>query len=96
MTDTSNKAVLDVTQKIGPHLVPSGVKDGMQQYKLMIPKRVYADIQRIAAREHTSASDLIRRAVKLAVFLADLELEPGAEFIIRRPGQPDQRYLFLA
>ena len=84
-------AVQEVSRKLDRHVI----KDGMHQYKLVIPERVYAQIQRIAAREHTSASDLIRRSIKLGVIVADLELEPGAELIIRRPGHPDERVLFL-
>jgi len=88
-------AMSDAVQEVGQKLEGHVVKDGMQQYKLVIPKPLYAEIQRIAAREHTSASDLIRRPIKLGVIVAELELEPGAELIIRRPGHPDERVLFL-
>ena len=84
-------AVEEVSKKLKGHVV----KDGLHQYKLVIPNSLFAEIQRIAAREHTSASDLIRRSVKLGVIVADLELEPGTELIIRRPGHPDERVLFL-
>src|SRR2546421_8510670 len=70
-------------------------KVDLHHYKLALPEPLYDRLQRLARQENTSVVELIRRSIKLGLLVADIEMEPGAELILRRPGMPDQRLFFI-
>jgi hypothetical protein len=85
---------MESIQEIGDELQGYAVRTDMHQYKLTIPKYLFENLQRLAARENTTVLDLIRRFIKLGLKIVE-EQEEGSELIIRREDEEDEQILFL-
>ena len=58
-------------------------KNGIKRYNLALPEELYEELQRLADERQTTVVDLIRRFIKLGLFVTHLEASPDASLIIR-------------
>src|SRR5438445_5992244 len=68
----------------------------LYSYRLVVPENLFEKFRSLADREHTTVVDLIRRAMKMFLFFADVEEEygMGVELILRRQGEEDRIVVF--
>jgi len=66
----------------------------LKRYSLVIPEDLYAELQELAAGEHTAIQDIIRRSIRLGIYAAKIAEEAGASLVVEREGQPKERILF--
>ncbi len=85
-------------EEIASSLMPVVGPPELHKYPLVVPEYLFDKYQSVAEYHHTTVVDLIRRAMKLFLLFAEIELEieddTGVELIVRRPGKEDQVYVF--
>lgn len=63
---------------------PKGQKqDKLRRYQLALPETLYAEIQGIAEREHSTFQETIRRLLKYGMLVFNILSDPNAKLIIR-------------
>ena len=76
-----------------PRLV-KGSNHGVKRYNLALPEDLYAELQVLAEREHTTILDLIRRSIKLGLLAIDIQNDPNAKIVIHEGGQQRELLFF--
>jgi len=75
----------------GEELDPVLTQEGMAQYKLLFPRKMYTDLQQAARLEQVPVVDIVRRAVGLYInLLQERHRGHDVTLIIQVPGEPDR------
>lgn len=56
---------------------------GTRRYTLVFPEDLFSQVERLAATEHTTVVDLLRRSTKLGLLATDIQRTPGAALLVR-------------
>ncbi len=71
---------------------PSAKK--MRRYTLVLPDGLFAELEQVAERRHTTVVEVLRRFIKLGLIAERVETSPDSELILREGGV-EQRILLL-
>lgn len=65
----------------------------VKRYNLVLPENLYAEVQGLANKEHTTVIDLLRRFIKLGLFIT--RLDDSTTFIVRNEDGKEREILFF-
>jgi hypothetical protein len=69
---------------------------GLKRYNLVLPEKLFEDLQQLSDRRHTTVVELLRKFIKLGLAItAQLEDNPDAALIIRVGETERELMLFL-
>ncbi len=58
-------------------------REEIKRYNLALPESLFREVVQLANREDTTVLEVIRRSIKLGLFVAKVQQTPGAKLIIR-------------
>jgi undecaprenyl pyrophosphate synthase len=61
-------------------------KNGVKKYTLVIPQKLFDEVQELAQEEHTTVVDIIKQSLKLRLVTARLAKSSEADLLIREGG----------
>jgi hypothetical protein len=67
---------------------------GTHQYNLVLPRDLYAELKRVAAERGTSVLDLLRRFIRLGLYVVYLQSRQNAELVVREGDSEKTLVLF--
>lgn len=67
----------------------------LKRYSLVVTGSLFNDVQRTAEEEHTSIIDLLRRYIKLGLFISKIANNPDAQIIVRKNGKEQEIVFFV-
>jgi ATP-dependent Clp protease ATP-binding subunit ClpA len=67
-----------------------GARAKVKRYNLALPEEMFREVEQLAAREHTTVLEVIRRSVKLGLLVAQVQQNPAASLLIREGGTERQ------
>ena len=56
----------------------------MTRYNMDITSDVYQELKRIAEKDGTTIAELLRRAMRLYLYVHDIKRDPAARLLVRR------------
>lgn len=62
---------------------PKAAGSGLRRYHLVLPEDLYREVEELAAREHTTVVEVLRRFIKLGLFATRVQATPGSTLLIR-------------
>lgn len=62
----------------------------LKRYNLVLPEEMYAELERVAQKRHTSMVEILRRYIKLGLLVEQIDERPGAELLIREGARERQ------
>lgn len=72
---------------------PDSGKAKVKRYNLALPEDLFAEVEKLAEREHMTVLEVLRRSVKLGLFVDQVQQNPDASIIIREGGAERQLVL---
>lgn len=66
---------------------------GSKRYNLVLPQKLYDEVERIAEERDMTVVEVLRRFIKLGLLVADAEANPDAQLLIREGDQERQLVL---
>jgi ATP-dependent Clp protease ATP-binding subunit ClpA len=67
---------------------------GTRRYTLVFPEELFGQVEQLAAAEHTTVVELLRRFTKLGLMAAAVQKEPGSALLIR-DGEGERQIVLL-
>lgn len=67
----------------------------LKRYSLVVSEHLFNEVQRTAEEEHTSIVDLLRRYIKLGLYIAKMTSNPEVQIIIRKDGREQEFKFFI-
>jgi hypothetical protein len=67
--------------------------DSVKRYNLVLPETLYRNVQDLANKEHTTVIDILRRFIKLGLFIT--KLDDSTTFIVRNEDSKEREILFF-
>lgn len=61
-------------------------KAKVARYNLIMPEKLFEELKKLADEENTSLVDIIRRAIRLGLFVDKVQKDPDAALILRKNG----------
>lgn len=65
----------------------------LKRYNLALTEDMYAELERVARKRHTSVVEILRRYIKLGLLVEQIDDRPGAELLIREGARERQLVL---
>lgn len=65
----------------------------IKRYNLALTEEMYAELERVARKRHTSVVEILRRYIKLGLLVEQIDDRPGAELLIREGARERQLVL---
>jgi ATP-dependent Clp protease ATP-binding subunit ClpA len=82
VTPSRIQAVLPTARMTaGRQLLPPA--RGTRRYTLVLPEELFGQVEQLAATEHTTVVELLRRFTKLGLLAAEVQKQPDAALLIR-------------
>jgi hypothetical protein len=66
----------------------------LKRYNLALPDEMYAELEKVAHKRHTSVVEILRRYIKLGLLVETLDERPDAELLIRE-GMRERQIVLL-
>ncbi|MFM8321315.1 MAG: ribbon-helix-helix protein, CopG family [Chloroflexota bacterium] len=66
----------------------------LKRYNLVVTEEMYAQLEQVARKRHTSVVEILRRYIKLGLIVEEIDERPGAELLIRE-GARERQIVFL-
>jgi hypothetical protein len=70
-----------------------GMSD-LKRYNLVLPEELFAELERMANKRHTSVVEVLRRYIKLGLLVEQIDERPGAELLIRE-GERERQIVLI-
>jgi hypothetical protein len=70
-----------------------GMSD-LKRYNLVLPEELFAELERMAVKRHTSVVEVLRRYIKLGLLVEQIDERPGAELLIRE-GERERQIVLI-
>jgi len=61
-------------------------REGIKKYTLVVPQKLFEEVQELAQEEHTTVVDIIKQSLKLRLLAARLAKSSEADILIREGG----------
>ncbi len=62
----------------------------LKRYNLVLAEEMYAELEKVAHKRHTSVVEILRRYIKLGLLVEQIDERPGAELLIREGSRERQ------
>lgn len=62
----------------------------LKRYNLVLAEEMYAELEKVAHKRHTSVVEILRRYIKLGLLVEQIDERPGAELLIREGARERQ------
>jgi hypothetical protein len=62
----------------------------LKRYNLVLTEEMYAELEKVAHKRHTSMVEILRRYIKLGLLVEQIDERPGAELLIREGARERQ------
>jgi hypothetical protein len=66
-----------------------------KRLNVTMPDELFAEIEKIAVERGISAVDVIRKFIKLGLFIAEIEKDPNSNIVFRENGKDDRVMIFM-
>ena len=66
----------------------------LKRYNLVLPEELFAELEKIAAKRHTSVVEVLRRYIKLGLLVEQIDERPGVELLIRE-GERERQIVLI-
>jgi len=66
----------------------------LKRYNLVLPEELFAELERMASKRHTSVVEVLRRYIKLGLLVEQIDERPGAELLIRE-GEHERQIVLI-
>lgn len=68
--------------------------DQVRRYNLALPEELFAELERVAKKRHTTVVEILRRFVKLGLLAEHIEDTPGSALLIRE-GSTEKQIMLI-
>ena len=92
-TTDSPATATSFVKKSGRGTNPSVMKK-TKRYNLVLPEKLFTEVEQVASKNEMKVVDVIRRFIKLGLVISSVEDDPDAIFLIRQ-GDREREITFI-